>query len=305
MALSLGAEIPPLTSPTPSPTPTVAQLVPLQESSQALVGTLLIVTLQSPISEGNVSPAETETASTTSLSLPFAAPVAVGQGVLAQGQDKGASEVGDEPPAEREETTAGVEVPAAWKRFILRTDQSLERFDREHPELSPDRRDEAPKTNPTQGNGAIPASIREDTSPRQGQSARGRRRSEVIDKAIESLHDHDWHDHDWQTGDRGDTSDRVGAAEPPRPPDAILVPLHPLRNSDQAGPFSPHEARPRIDYSVSLALAATVAGAVCFRAPNRRDDVRHRFATAFARLRSHALAGPGSLPALSSSQTRP
>jgi hypothetical protein len=193
-----------------------------------------------------------------------------------------------------------VEVPAAWKRFILRTDQSLERFDREHLELSPDRRDEAPKPDPAQGHGAIPPPAKEYTPPRQGQSARDDHRIEVVDQAIAFLHDHDW-----QTGDRGDTSDRLSALEPPSAPDAILVSVHPLRRSGQAKASSSHDTRPRIDYAASLALAATVAGAVYYRALNRRDNVRHRFATACARLGLHELVGSSSSPALSSSQPCP
>jgi hypothetical protein len=44
--------------PVESPQPVLAQLVPLQESSLALVGTLLILTIESPTDEADLAPAE-------------------------------------------------------------------------------------------------------------------------------------------------------------------------------------------------------------------------------------------------------
>ena len=146
---SLGVEIAP-PSPLPSPTPTVAQLVPLQESSLALVGTFLITTLPSSGTEVNLGPAETEVATTMSLST--IGPVAQGQSAAAQsrGEDTGAS--GDETPTQPEPAKAGVEPPAAsWQNRVLGTDEALERFDREHPDLSRPRREDPPETNPSQG----------------------------------------------------------------------------------------------------------------------------------------------------------
>ena len=187
VALSLGVEIAP-PSPLPSPTPPVAQLVPLQESSLALVGTFLITTLPSSGTEVNLGLAETEVATTMSLST--IGPVAQGQSAAAQsrGEDTGAS--GDETPTQPEPAKAGVEPPAAsWQNRVLGTDEALERFDREHPDLSRPRREDPPETNPSQGQGAIPAPAEENPPPRQGHPAAADRLLEAVDGAIDHLHD--------------------------------------------------------------------------------------------------------------------
>ena len=187
VALSLGGEIAP-PSPLPSPTPTVAQLVPLQESSLALVGTFLITTLPSSGTEVNLGLAETEVATTMSLST--IGPVAQGQSAAAQsrGEDTGAS--GDETPTQPEPAKAGAEPPAAsWQQRVLGTDEALEQFDREHPDLSRPGREAPPETKPSQRHGAIPAPAQENPPPRQGHLAAADRLLEAVDGAIDHLHD--------------------------------------------------------------------------------------------------------------------
>ena len=169
LVFSLGVEIAP-PSPLPSPTPPVAQLVPLQESSLALVGTFLITTLPSSGTEVNLGPVETEVA--TIMSLSTIGPVAQGQSAAAQsrGEDTGAS--GDETPTQPEPAKAGAEPPAAsWQQRVLGTDEALEQFDREHPDLSRPGREAPPETKPSQRHGSIPAPAQENPPPRQGHPA--------------------------------------------------------------------------------------------------------------------------------------
>ena len=74
VALSLRGEAQPEAAALPSPsTNNLAQLVPLQQSSLALVGTLLVTMIESPGAEVNLSPVETET--TTALAFSLATPV--------------------------------------------------------------------------------------------------------------------------------------------------------------------------------------------------------------------------------------
>ena len=72
---------------------------------------------------------------------------------------------------------------------LLGTDEALERFNRDHPELAPARSDEPPESQPTGGQGAVPAPAQEDAPPGQGASASRDRRLETIDRALEEFTD--------------------------------------------------------------------------------------------------------------------
>jgi len=272
VALSLGVEIAP-PSPLPSPTPTVAQLVPLQESSLALVGTFLITTLPSSGTEVNLGPAETEVATTMSLST--TGPVALGQSAAAQsrGEDTGAS--GDETPAQPEPAKAGAEPPAAsWQNRVLGTDEALERFDREHPDLSRPGREAPPETNPSQGQGAIPAPAEENPPPRQGHPAAADRLLEAVDGAIDHLHDGQQTAIERQTDPTAsgkETERRVG--ETHQEFNRIKIRLVGFTRPT-TDPVAVNEERG--DLSAALALAATVAGEFYFRSADRRDSPRSR-----------------------------
>ena len=139
LALSLGGEIG--TTPAgPSTTPQVAQLIPLQESPLALVGTLLITTLPSSSVEVSLGPAESEI--TGSVSLSSAGPPGVGQAMLVSDHAEETGAGGDGPGGDgpSQPRAARAEVPArapSWQQYVLGTDEAIERFDREHPELSP------------------------------------------------------------------------------------------------------------------------------------------------------------------------
>jgi hypothetical protein len=174
VALSLGGEIAPIASPATPATPVVPQLIPLQESSVTLVGTLLITTLPSSEAEVILARAETEVAATVSQSS--SAPVAPNQSVLVEirSDETGG---GDEPPAQAQAAKDAAEAPAGfWQRHVLGTDEAIEQFDREHPDLFPPRRDNPPQTNPPQGQ----------AHPAEGD------RLEAIDQAIDDVTDRRW-----------------------------------------------------------------------------------------------------------------
>jgi hypothetical protein len=138
VALSLGVgAFSPISAPATPTSSGIAQLVPLQESSLALVGTLLTVTI-------DASAGETEALSASAVSL--------GQSLFGQ---RGLVWLGiddDEldPTAPPVDPAAGPANPSApaWQRYTLGTDEAIERFDREHPSLAPGRSDDAPGTNP-------------------------------------------------------------------------------------------------------------------------------------------------------------
>ena len=272
VALSLGGEIAP-PSPLPSPTLTVAQLVPLQESSLALVGTFLITTLPSSGTEVNLGLAETEVATTMSLSI--TGPVAQGQSAAAQsrGEDTGAS--GDETPTQPEPAKAGAEPPAAsWQQRVLGTDEALEQFDREHPDLSRPGREAPPETNPSQGQGAIPAPAEENPPPRQGHPAAADRLLEAVDGAIDHLHDGQQTAIERQTdpiASGKETERRVG--ETHQEFNRIKIRLVGFTRPT-TDPVAVNGERD--DLSAALALAATVAGEFYFRSADRRNSPRSR-----------------------------
>ena len=229
------------------PRPRVAQLVPLQESSLALVGTFLITTLPSSATEVNLGPAETEVAATVALSN--AGPVALGQGAAAPSRVEDTGTGSDEPPAQPEPPKAGAEPPAAsWQHRVLGTDEALERFDREHPDLFQPRRDEPPETNPSQGRGAIPAPAQEHTPLGQ---VSGDHRAELTDRAIEHLADR-------RVGEthQGYNHIKIGP----------VGFTHPTGDGDEE----------RYDVSAALALAATVAGQFYFGCTGRGNGLRSR-----------------------------
>jgi hypothetical protein len=171
VALSLGGEIAPLASPAAPATPVVPQLIPLQESSVTLVGTLLITALPSSEAEVSMARAETEVAATVSQSS--SAPVAPNQSVLVESRTD-ESGGGEELPAQPQAAKGEVQAPdTSWQRHVLGTDEAIERFDRDHPDLFQPRRDNSPQTNPPQGE-AHPAEPD---------------RLEAIDQAIEDVTD--------------------------------------------------------------------------------------------------------------------
>jgi hypothetical protein len=104
----------------------LAQLTPLQESSLAFVGTLLVVMIEPSASEPALEPAETQAVTT---SLFVAAPV--GQGLLAPLGPNGEVEaLGPENPA----APVAVPIPQgapAWEHFVLGLDEAFEQAHQE------------------------------------------------------------------------------------------------------------------------------------------------------------------------------
>ena len=166
-------------------------LVPLQESSLALVGTLLVVTVESSANGIDLGLAETEAA----ISLSSGAGIAVGQSLLGQSSGYDTSGAGAELPAQHEPAPGGAEIPSTpgWMRFLLGTDEAIERFNREHPDLSPPRSDATPATSPAgvHSEFQLPGLPLQDVQPGQSTSWRDQQQTEAIDGAIERLDDDD------------------------------------------------------------------------------------------------------------------
>jgi hypothetical protein len=241
VALSLGGEI--VTISPPTPTSTVAQLAPLQDSSLALVGTFLITTLPSSATEVSLSLAETEIA--TTVTLPTTAPAALGQGSAGQSRGEEVLTDGDEPSPQPEPAKAAIEPAAAsWQHHVLGTDSALEEFDREHPDLFAPRPDVKP-----------PA--RRDPAPGQG-PAPSDRQMETIDQSIEQMHDED------------PAPRRVGEIH--QQDDHIkIAPVRFNRPSEEV-------EEQRYDTSAAMAIAATVASEFYFGSARRRTGARSWFA---------------------------
>ena len=115
-------------------------------------------------------------------------PLAVGQGVLFQTLGGEIAGGGDEQVANPEEPAADVPAPTtgpSWQRLILGTEEALERFNSEHPELFPAGGDDGRATSPTEGQSQSPAPTQPVKPPGQSTSTRAERRLEAIDRAME------------------------------------------------------------------------------------------------------------------------
>ena len=221
------------------------------------------MTLPSGTGEVDAGPGETEgeaaTTNATALSLSPAQSVAVAQRLPDEspGEETGGGE--EEQAPKRGDTKPEAEPPVApsWPRLSLGTDEALERFNRDHPELSPARSDAPPESHPTGGQGAVPAPAQEDPPPGQGASASRDRRLETIDRALEDFDRRagatDQEFHDMAIGP-------VGLADP-------TIRSEPVRER-------------ACDFSAALALAATVASEFYFRSTDRNARARPRLAAA-------------------------
>jgi hypothetical protein len=257
----------------------VAQLVPLQASSLALVGTLLVTTLPSSGNAANLSTVETEATSAVAAAVapaPGTSAASLGQGVLPQGGSGATASGGDQEPDNQQATSA----PAAqvspgaapWQRFVLGTDEALERFDREHPGPPPQERQETPQADPAGGQGDIEVPAQQEPPPAQGAPARAGGRLEAIDGAIER-----WHDPVPVAPEAGIR--RVGETHQNRIRMRIRLVgfTHPTVRTEPG-----HEGR--LDLSAALALTATVAGQFYFSTPDRRARAGRRITNACGRL---------------------
>jgi hypothetical protein len=129
----------------------VAQLVPLQESSLALIGTLL------PLNADAISSAPLpagETQAVSALLSPASGPVSIGQSLLGREDRFELASAGNEvqrlTPVDHA-PEPGNPSAAAWQRYTLGTGDALEQFDREHPDLYRRSSDDAPGTKASTG----------------------------------------------------------------------------------------------------------------------------------------------------------
>ena len=107
-----------------------AQLVPLNESSLALVASLLTLTVSTTEGELNVESAQTEAAASLA-SLPGSS-AALGQGLSRQsGRDPAGSDEADNAGQSADAASPGASASSPWERFMLGLDQALEQFRRE------------------------------------------------------------------------------------------------------------------------------------------------------------------------------
>jgi hypothetical protein len=290
VALSLGGEIAPVTVTglTASPTVAVAQLVPLQESSLALAGTLLITALGSQAGALQPGAGEPEAEAAAALSLSSAVPVTVGQGVLVQGLGGGSGGTAEEPPPKPEDSAAEVSAPStgpSWPRLILGTEEALDRFNRQHPELFPAGRDDGGETRPTGGPSQGPAPTQPVLPPGPSPAPRAARRLEAIDRAIELRDGPDavaiGRSREaerrvavrWRGSNVGPerTAPRTIPHRPHRPGTAGVA-THQVQESGRAPTVM--DAERRFGLSAALALAATVGGALGAVAAERRASKR-------------------------------
>jgi hypothetical protein len=262
----------------------VAQLVPLQESSLALAGTLLIVALESPAGAVHLGAVEPEAEAGAALSVSSAVPLTAGQGVSVQELGGEADGGGDEPAAERDGPAAAMPAPTtgpSWQRLILGTDEAQERFNRQHPELFPAGRDDGRETSPTGGQGQGPAPTQPVMPPGQGPVSRAARRLEAIDRAIELRDGPDVVARERSSEDQRSVvvpwrqsyaapgpAARLTLPDGPHRPDPADVPAQHFQESRPA--LTVQNAERRFELSAALALAATVAGGICGHAADRR-----------------------------------
>jgi hypothetical protein len=199
----------------------------------------------------------------------------VGQGLSVQSHGDDTGSAGEDPDAKKDnadaKTAAEASGAAPWKRFILGTDEAIERFNHDHPELFPTRRNATPDSSPADGRGALQPPAQPQMQPMRSTSARQIRRPEVIDRAIEFLYDLAPSVAELSIRWVGETHQnyihikerQVGFTHP----------------TDDAG--SGQEER--FDISAALALAATVAGEFYFRSEARRANTRPRIAGTYRR----------------------
>jgi hypothetical protein len=240
----------------------VAILVPLQESSLALVGTLLIVTGSPATAEESLGAAEAEALAAQSVSA--ATPPSAGQSLSTQRDNDDSGTAGDEPPAQSEATAPVREAP--WKRYILRTDEAIERFDRDKPVLFPPQRHDAPETTPAPGHGDISVPARPETPAEANTAARASRYLEAIDTAIGRLHDHVLAAFDGGT---------PTVSESHQKQNGMRIGLEGFTQPKVTG------LAKRYDLAAALAFAATVAAGSYFATANRCARLRGRIVKAW------------------------
>jgi hypothetical protein len=243
---------------TPAIPENVAQLVPLQESSLALVGTLLVVTIESPAVELSETIGQTGTALASASAS--AASVALGQGGVAR-NSRGVDGNGeDNADQSGEPQTNSSSSTVSWERFVLGTDEALEQYEREHskPSAPPARPAGTPETDPAGPHSDNQGPAPQDAPSAQSSTRREDRGVELIDAALGLLDDprRVGETHQTETNQESNCM-RIG----------LVGFTHPTK--------ARHEER--YDVSAALALAATVAGNLYFGWAGSRGKARRRW----------------------------
>jgi hypothetical protein len=196
----------------------------------------------------------------------------VGQGVTTESHGDNAGGE-DEPPAKPEEPKDLSNLPAAapWQRFILGTDEALERFNREHPDHLPgDGQPEAkqnrgsPEPDGPMGLRPIPGQVPGERGPQANRAPQQDRAVEAVDAAIGSLWEPDEDRRGWPA--RGEL--RYGAGE--------INHIYNYMRMELVGFTRPTQQR--IEVSASLALAAMLARWAHAGWADRRARSRGRWA---------------------------
>jgi FG-GAP-like repeat len=130
-ALGLGVNMA-LPRTTPESSNTTAQLVPLHESSLALVATVLAFSPEAHGNELRVDPGKTDV--TTGAAFLPDGNVSVGQHLSQRGHEAGAERASGEQPGDSTEAVAnpGRASAMTWERFVIGLDEALEGFRREY-----------------------------------------------------------------------------------------------------------------------------------------------------------------------------
>jgi hypothetical protein len=285
VALSLAGESGLLPSPgalVPSIPENVAQLVAVSESSLALVGSLLVVTLESPVTDLNFGSAEIAGAANTGS---FAAgPGAPGQSLIGQAGN-GFREDTQDPGARPEQPPVTIVAPRAmpWERYVLGIDEALERYNREHQDKSPEARDNSGDSSPNKGRheGGSAKGEPADSPLKAGFLRNGLERREAVDEAIDSFVGERWRRIEAIEIQEGFIGGDVGAMHPAlqrgeaieiRAPGNIHAPSH------RPGAFHPsfhRHSRSRVDVSGALIFGTVVAGWAHRGWSKRRTLARH------------------------------
>ena len=232
----------------------VAQLVPLQESSLALVGTLLPLSVEA---SSSALPGGVETQALAAAVSPAGGQLTLGQSLLGGGDRFTLASAGNEgQPLVPGDQPARLGNPSApgWQSYTLGTGDALERFDREHPDLFQRSSDDASGTN-------------SGTGQNEGETAR--------------------------SADTVDFESSTVTASPVAVEDVAGQVVDFLCGDDSLGESArwwrddasePRVAGDRSELSASLALTSVVAGCLYFgaagergRANGRRSGARRRY----------------------------
>jgi hypothetical protein len=289
VALSVGGEIGPLPAPAGSATLVVAQLMPIQESSLALVGTLLIATIEPQGGEAHLGAVESE-AEALALSTSSAAPLGVGQALNVAGLGGETGAGADALSANPEAAPAGVPAPTSlpsWQKLLLRPEEAIQKFNREHPELFPSSGDEQPEPNPTGAESQSPAPAQPVRPTTQSTSTPAEARLATIDRAIEILEGPDHVALEYSRGAERPSAApwRLSVAVPYAPVQRAVQELFaqagpvgvPTQHFEQFGQYPTLQnakRERRLQVVASLALAATAVAGFYVHAADRRARKR-------------------------------